>query len=87
MLGNKNSSDIYKYICSISNSQQMPSTICFNDLSASDDLERAELFNKYFHSVYISFLFTLTLLDDLPTPDTSLILIFHLMMCFKFCML
>ena len=71
-LANKDSSNIYKYISSISNSQQMPSTIYFNDLSALDDLERAEHFNKYFYSVYTSSLFTLTLLDDLPTPDTSL---------------
>ena len=71
-LATKNSSDIYKYISSISNSQQIPSTIYLNDLSALDDLERAELFNKYFHSVYVSSPFTLPLLDDLPTPDTSL---------------
>ena len=50
----------------------MPSTIYFNELSASDDLERAELFNKYFHSVYTSSPFTLPLLNDLPTPDTLL---------------
>ena len=58
-LATKNSSDIYKYISSISNSQQVPTTIYFNDLSASGDLERAELFNKYFHSVYTSSPFTL----------------------------
>ena len=34
-------------------------SIYFNDLSASDDLERAELFNKYFHLVYTSSAFTL----------------------------
>ena len=48
----------------------MPSTIYFNELSP--DLERAELFNKYFHSVYTSSPFTLPLLNDLPTPDTLL---------------
>ena len=70
-LATNNSGDIYKYISSILNSQQMPTTIYFNDLSSSDYLERAELFNKYFHFVYPSSPFTLALLDDLPTPDIT----------------
>ena len=80
-LATKNSSDIDKYIFIYSyplfqiTIRWLIATsysIYFNDLSASDDLERAELFNKYFHLVYTSSAFTLPLLDDLPTPDTSL---------------
>ena len=58
--------------------------IYYNDLSASDDPDRAGLFNKYFHSVYTSSsLLYLYWMICLFLLYHCLILTFQLMMCFK----
>ena len=49
--GNCNSK-IYDYIRSLSNNCSIPSTVFFNSASATTDLEKANLFNSFFHSVY-----------------------------------
>ena len=49
---NTNSSKIFKYISSITNSCTLPTTMCFNDISDSSDKGIAQLFNNYFFSVY-----------------------------------
>ena len=49
--GNCNSK-IYDYIRSLSNNSSIPSTVFFNSASATTDLEKANLFNSFFHSVY-----------------------------------
>ena len=49
--GNCNSK-IYDYIRSLSNNSSIPSTVFLNSSSATTDLEKANLFNSFFHSVY-----------------------------------
>lgn len=51
----------------------IPPTVSFNSSCASNDLEKATLFNTYFHSVFTNSTFTLPPLDGLPpgNPDCS----------------
>ena len=49
-----NNSKIYSHIQSISKHGQLPSSMFFKDISVSSDLEKANVFNKYFFSVYSS---------------------------------
>ena len=47
----------------------MPSTIFYNDSSASNDNDKATIFNQFFHSVFSTN--TITLLSDVNTLDSS----------------
>ena len=49
--GNCNSK-IYDYMRSLSNNSSILSTVFLNSSSATSDLEKANLFNSFFHSVY-----------------------------------
>ena len=59
-----NSSKIYKYISSLSSSHQLPSIMHFNDKQASTSFDQAQLFNQFFHSVFIH-----SSCDFSPPPD------------------
>ena len=48
------SSCIYDYIRSIKDESKIPSTLYLDSISASSDIEKAELFNTFFHSVFTS---------------------------------
>ena len=72
-------------ISSISNDHWTLSTVHSDDLLASGNLDRVELFISCFCSVYTRFFFTLPLLDNLPTQDT--LSDTQIMICFKFCAL
>ena len=48
----KNQSKIYKYIQNIKNSTPIPSTVHFAEASATNDVNKAILFNKFFFSVF-----------------------------------
>ena len=47
-----NSSKIFKYLKSVTQSKDIPNTVCFKSSTASTDFEKANFFNKYFHSVF-----------------------------------
>ena len=62
------SSKIYKYIQSHSRNSTFPPTMYLDTIGTTPDFEKAELFNKYFHSVFSSTTYVLPTISDLPTP-------------------
>ena len=63
---------IYSYIRSISNPNVLPSTLHLDNTFAASDLDKASLFNKYFHSVFTRSSFQLPPIGELETPPSSL---------------
>ena len=57
---------IYKYINSLSSKNYLPATMFLDSSSANSDLEKASLFNKYFHSIFTRSCFVLPPIDQLP---------------------
>ena len=57
---------IYKYINSLSSKNSLPATMFLDSSSANSDLEKASLFNKYFHSILTRSSFVLPPIDQLP---------------------
>jgi len=51
MAANKNC-NIYRYINNFTKSKSLPESLYFQSESASEDLLKAELFNKYFYSIF-----------------------------------
>ena len=51
-LAANNSSQIFRYISSLTRNHQLPSVMYLGDSKASTDFNQAQLFNKYFHSVF-----------------------------------
>jgi len=47
-----NSSKIFKYLKTVTQSNDIPTTVCFESSTASTDFDKANLFNKYFYSVF-----------------------------------
>ena len=47
-----NSSVVYKYVQSITGSNNLPATMCLGEKSSSCDKVIAQLFNEYFHSIF-----------------------------------
>ena len=66
-----NSNKIYKYLRSITKSNHIPSTINLDSSTASTDLDKANLFNCYFYSVFHS-PSDLSVIDELPNIANSL---------------
>ena len=66
---NNNSSDIYRYIRTITNQNAIPSAVTFEDKCAISDFHKACLFNKYFHSIFTRSSFQLPSLSELSTPQ------------------
>ena len=66
-LPNNKTSMIYKYISSITGCNAIPPTVYFDSCSASSDMDKASLFNEYFHScsppVPSNFLLLVTILN------------------------
>ena len=62
VLKSTNTSAIYKYIGYLKVNGVIPSGVYLNSVSASSDLEKAELSNKCFHSVFKQSSFTMPLL-------------------------
>ena len=50
----RNNNKIFQYISSIKSRESFPAKMCYNDEYASTDLDKAQLFNKYFYSVFSS---------------------------------
>ena len=66
------SSKICKYIHSLTKDSSIPSTVFLGTSSASQDTERAELFNSFFHSVFTISSYRLPSLDNLPVASPSI---------------
>ena len=67
-----NDSKIYQYMSSICKSDFIPPTVFFKDNTATADSDKANLFNKYFFSVFSQSDFTLPDFDDMPFVSSSL---------------
>ena len=48
----RNQSKIYKYIRNVKKSTSIPNAVYFGEASATDDVNKATLFNKFFYSVF-----------------------------------
>ena len=66
---NTNHSKIYKYINSITSSNSLPPIMDIDNLTADTDVDKASLFNSFFHSVFTISSFTLP--DPLPVAHPS----------------
>ena len=69
--GPNNPSRIYKYIDKIAGHNSLPISVTYNSTSATSDLEKASLFNVYFHSVFTCSTYTLPPLTVIPTPQCT----------------
>ena len=67
-LASNNSSMIYKYIHRQRKNYLIPPALFLDNISVSTDRGKAELFNKYFHSVLTRSMYNLPLADSLSTP-------------------
>ena len=66
-----NTSRVYKYIRSITGSSQLPPTVSLDSSLASSDLDRANLLNPYFHSVFTTNSSPIPPFEDLHLPSTT----------------
>ena len=64
-----NSSGVYKYIRSITGSNNLPSTMCLGETATSCNKEIAQLFNEYFHSIFNTTVFELPSVSNLTRPN------------------
>ena len=64
----KQNCKIYDYIKSLSKSCPIPSSVRLGSSIVTSDLDRASLFNQFFHSVFTRGSLTLPSLDSLPQP-------------------
>jgi len=62
-----NNARMYQYISSLRRLSTLPGTMSFNDVTGSNNSDKAELFNVYLYSVFTS------LFDVHPPPDKSTI--------------
>ena len=66
------SSKIYKHIRSVLQQDQLPSKMFFESCPADTDKDKANLFNKYFFTVYSSETTSPSLVSALPQPSSTL---------------
>ena len=67
------SNKLFDYIHGLSNSSSIPHTVYFENQSAATNIDKASMFNTYFHSVMTRSDFTLPSPCDLPVSDSSLV--------------
>ena len=63
---------IYQYIRNISKSKSIPSTVFYDDVSATCDKARADIFSEYFYSVFTSSSCSLPEIWEFPPHTNSL---------------
>ena len=68
-----NSNKLFDYIRGLSNASSIPHTVYFENQSAATDIDKASMFNTYFHSVMTHSDFTLPSPCDLLVSDSSLV--------------
>ena len=64
-----NSSVVYKYVRSITGSNNLTATMCLGEKSSSCDKVIAQLFNEYFHSIFNTTVFELPPVSLLTRPN------------------
>ena len=62
--GPNNPSKIYRYIDKVTGHNSIPISVSYKSTSASSDLEKASLFNKYFNSIFTRSTYTLPALTS-----------------------
>ncbi|XP_065895943.1 uncharacterized protein [Dysidea avara] len=62
-----NDSKIYQHVRNITKSASIPATVFFDDSSATHDIDKATLFNRYFYSVFSQSLF-----EDMPSTNSTI---------------
>jgi len=67
----RNDSKIFKHVRNITKSASIPSTVFFNDNSATEDFDKATLFNKYFYSVFSESSYVLPQFQDMPSTNST----------------
>ena len=67
-----NDSKIFQYVRNLTKSASIPSTIFYDNTSASQDLDKANLFNKYFYSVFSRSTYSLPNFENMPRASVSL---------------
>ena len=50
--GTSNHARIYQYISSLKKQSVLPGIMSFNGITANNDMDKSELFNPYFYSVF-----------------------------------
>ena len=71
-LAANNSSQIFRYISTLTNNHQLPSVMYLGDSKASTGFDQAQLFNKYFHSVFTHSSYDSFSTVNLQVPNLSL---------------
>ena len=66
-LASSKSHKIYNYIRSLSSKSSLTPSMHFNSFSAKNDYDKAQIFNKYFHSIFTRSSFTLPPISELPS--------------------
>ena len=61
---------IYEYIKSLKKEDSLAPTVFNSNSSATDDSDKASLFNEYFHSVFTTSAYRLLPLDEIDTPTS-----------------
>jgi len=64
-----NISRVYKYINSITRHDAIPQNVSLDSHMATSDIEKANLFNTFFYSVFTQSSFILPPLESLPIPQ------------------
>ena len=72
---------IFSYIRSMSHQNQFPPTMFLDSSSASSDIDKAELFNRYFYSIYSSWSEDLPSLSSLPPRSDQLATLSDIHVC------
>jgi Reverse transcriptase (RNA-dependent DNA polymerase) len=66
----RNANNFWHYVKSKRQTDQIPNSLFFNNITASDDLSKSNLFNDYFNSVFIHTSPPDPCFDNLPSFDT-----------------
>lgn len=67
-----NNPKIFQYIRNITKSTFIPSTVVYKNCSASLDIDRANLYNEYFYSVFSQSTYSLPPFSHMPSTSPSL---------------
>ena len=68
----KNILRVYRYINSITRHDTIPPTVSLDSHIATSDIEKANLFNTFFHSVFTHSSYNLPPLEMLPMPPSTI---------------
>ena len=67
----RNDSKIYQHVRNITKSASIPATVFFDDSSATRDIDKATLFNRYFYSAFSQSTYSLPNFDDMPSTNST----------------